>query len=39
MRIKDVFFAGLSIFAATTPAPAVPSGGTVSGRVTYEDTD
>ena len=38
MRIKDVFFAGRSIFAATTPAPAVPSGGTVSGRVTYEGT-
>ena len=38
MRIKGVFLAGVAILAAATMTTAVPNGGTVSGKVTYEGT-
>ena len=38
MRMKHICMAGLVMFAATTIALAGPSGGTVSGKVTYEGT-
>ncbi|PYU72154.1 MAG: hypothetical protein DMG49_08130 [Acidobacteria bacterium] len=38
MRTKQAFMAGVAILAAATMTSAVPGGGTVSGRVTYEGT-
>jgi len=38
MPTKQAFMAGVAIFAAVTMTSAVPGGGTVSGRVTYEGT-
>jgi plastocyanin len=38
MRIKEVLLAGVAILAARTMTSAVPGGGTVSGRTTYEGT-
>jgi plastocyanin len=38
MRIKQVFLAGAAILAASTLTSAVPGGGTVSGKITYEGT-
>src|SRR6266513_2015336 len=38
MRTKQAFMAGVAILAAATMISAVPGGGTVSGKVTYEGT-
>jgi hypothetical protein len=38
MRIKQVYMAGLTVLAASAMAIAGPSGGSVSGKVTYEGT-
>jgi hypothetical protein len=38
MRMKHLFLAGATILAASTMTTALPSGGTVSGKVTYEGT-
>jgi plastocyanin len=38
MRTKHVVMAGLALLAASAAAYAGPSGGTVSGKVTYEGT-
>src|SRR3981081_1631078 len=38
MRTKQAFITGVAILAAVTMTSAVPSGGTVSGKVTYEGT-
>src|SRR2546430_15566461 len=38
MRTKQAFIAGVAILAAATMTSAVPGGGTVSGKVTYEGT-
>ncbi len=38
MRTKQVFITGVAILAAVTMTSAVPGGGTVSGKVTYEGT-
>ncbi len=38
MRTKQAFMAGVAILAAATMTSAVPGGGTVSGKVTYEGT-
>src|SRR5256885_11805173 len=38
MPTKQAFMAGVAIFAAVTMTSAVPGGGTVSGKVTYEGT-
>src|ERR1700732_955379 len=38
MRTKQAFMTGIAILAAVTTTSAVPGGGTVSGKVTYEGT-
>ncbi len=38
MQIKHVVMTGLAVLAASTIAMAGPSGGTISGKVTYEGT-
>src|SRR3984893_4453779 len=38
MRTKQAFITGVAILAAVTMTSAVPGGGTVSGKVTYEGT-
>ncbi|MBZ5701642.1 MAG: carboxypeptidase regulatory-like domain-containing protein [Acidobacteriia bacterium] len=38
MRSKHVFMAGVAVLAAAAMAVAAPSGGTISGKVTYEGT-
>src|SRR2546421_9601338 len=38
MRTKQAFITGVAILAAATMTSAVPGGGTVSGKVTYEGT-
>src|SRR5260370_40957395 len=38
MRTKHLFLAGVAILAAVATTSAVPGGGTVSGKVTYEGT-
>src|SRR5438876_3899515 len=38
MRTKQAFIAGVAILAAANMTSAVPGGGTVSGKVTYEGT-
>ncbi len=38
MKTKHLFLAGVAILAAATMTSAVPGGGTISGRVTYEGT-
>jgi plastocyanin len=38
MRIKPIYLAGMAILAAATMTSAVPGGGTVSGKITYEGT-
>src|SRR6266446_1485890 len=38
MRTKQAFMTGVAILAAVTTTSAVPGGGTVSGKVTYEGT-
>ena len=38
MRTKQAFITGVAILAAVTMTSAVPDGGTVSGKVTYEGT-
>jgi len=38
MRSKHVFMAGVAVLAASAMAIAAPSGGTISGRVTYTGT-
>jgi hypothetical protein len=38
MRIKYIYLAGVAILAAATMTSAVPGGGTVSGKITYEGT-
>src|SRR6266568_8346051 len=38
MRTKQAFITGVAILAAVTMTFAVPGGGTVSGKVTYEGT-
>src|SRR2546421_630690 len=38
MRPKQAFITGVAILAAVTMTSAVPGGGTVSGKVTYEGT-
>jgi len=38
MRTKHLFLAGAAILAAIATTSAVPGGGTVSGKVTYEGT-
>jgi len=38
MRIKPIYLAGVAILAAATMTRAVPGGGTVSGKITYEGT-
>src|SRR5213080_5366160 len=38
MRTKQAFMAGVAILAAANMTSAVPGGGTVSGKVTYEGT-
>jgi Carboxypeptidase regulatory-like domain len=38
MRIKQVLLAGAGIVAASALTSAVPNGGTITGRVTYEGT-
>ena len=38
MRTKQAFITGVAILAAVTMASAVPGGGKVSGKVTYEGT-
>jgi carboxypeptidase family protein len=38
MRMRNVFMAGMVIFSVSRMTPARPSGGTVSGKITYEGT-
>ncbi len=38
MRMRNVFMAGVVIFSVSMMTPARPSGGTVSGKITYEGT-
>jgi len=38
MRMRNVFMAGMAIFSVSMMTPARPSGGTVSGKITYEGT-
>jgi plastocyanin len=38
MRIKNVFLAGIAVFTVSMMTPARPSGGTVSGKITYDGT-
>ncbi len=38
MRIKHIYLAGVAILAAATMTSAVPGGGTITGRITYEGT-
>jgi hypothetical protein len=38
MRMRNVFVAGTVIFSVSMMTPARPSGGTVSGKITYEGT-
>lgn len=36
MRMRNVFMAGMAIFSVSLMTPARPSGGTVSGKITYD---
>ena len=38
MRMRNVFMAGMVLFSVSLMTPARPSGGTVSGKITYEGT-